>query len=155
MPPAFLYTLEQTAFSMWVRDSPSLFGFWFIISCHAVGMALLVGASAVIDLRILGVAKDLPLSMLKRLYPIIWAGFWIQVVSGGVLLIGYPTKSLMAPAFYVKMAFIAAAMVVMVKLGQRMFEQARSLAIWSMVLWFGAITAGRLIAYTAKYVTYP
>ena len=164
MPPAFLYTLEQTAFSMWVRDSPSLFGFWFIISWHALGMALLVGASAVIDLRILGVAKQLPLALLKRLYPVIWAGFWVQVISGVVLLIGYPTKSLTTPAFYVKIAMIAAAMVVMVRLARKLpvsldetapIAQTRSLAVWSMVLWFGAISAGRLIAYTAKYVTYP
>jgi hypothetical protein len=164
VPPYFLYTIEQTAFSGWVRDSPSIFGFWFIISCHAIGMALLVGASAVIELRILGVARDLPLSMLKRLYPIIWAGFWIQVVSGAVLLIGYPTKSLMAPAFYVKIAFIAAAMVVMVRMDKRLpsadagtplLHQLKPLAVWSAALWLGAISAGRLIAYTAKYITYP
>ena len=62
VPPAFLQTIEQSAVSSWIRDSSSLFGFWFVISVHAIGMALLVGASAVIDLRILGVAKDLPLA---------------------------------------------------------------------------------------------
>jgi hypothetical protein len=30
-----------------------------------------------------------------------------------------------------------------------------ALAKWSLVLWFGAITAGRLLAYTYKYLTYP
>ena len=127
-------------------------------------MALLAGTSAVIDLRLLGVAKELPLSLLKRLYPIIWAGFWLQVGSGTVLLIAYPTKSLTSPAFYVKIALIAAAMVVMVALDRRlpsgvieapMLARGRALAIWSLVLWFGAITAGRLIAYTAAYSMYP
>ena len=164
MPPYFLYTIEQTALSVWVRDSPSLFAFWFIIAFHAIGMGLLVGSSAVIDLRILGVARELPLAMLRRLYPVIWAGFWIQIVSGTLLLIGYPTKQLTTPAFYVKMVLIAAAMVVMVRLGKRLpaslaeapaFEHARPLAIWSAVLWFGAIAAGRLIAYIATYITYP
>ena len=127
-------------------------------------MAVLVGTSTVIDLRLLGVAKDLPLSMLKRLYPIVWAGFWLQVVSGIVLLIAYPTKSVTSPAFYVKLAFIAAATVVMVRLKRRLpsdvgevplFARRRALAIWSLVLWFGAISAGRLIAYTAVYPMYP
>jgi hypothetical protein len=127
-------------------------------------MAVLVGTSTVIDLRLLGVAKDLPLSMLKRLYPIVWAGFWLQVVSGIVLLIAYPTKSLTSPAFYVKLALIAAATVVMVRLKRRLpsdvgevplFARRRALAIWSLVLWFGAISAGRLIAYTAVYPMYP
>jgi hypothetical protein len=164
LPPAFLQAIEQSAVSGWIRDSPSLFAFWFIISVHAIGMALLVGVSAVIDLRLLGVAKDLPLSLLKRLYPIVWAGFWLQVVSGTVLLIGYPTKSLTSPAFYVKLALIAGAMVVMITLERRlpsdvgeapMVARGGRLAIWSLVLWFGAVTAGRLIAYTAAYPLYP
>lgn len=115
-------------------------------------MALLVGASAVIALRILGVARDLPLETLRRFYPAVWAGFWLQVVSGVLLLIGYPTKSLTTPAFYLKLACIAAAMVVMLRLRDRW---TRALASWSLALWLGAITAGRLIAYTARYVTYP
>ena len=164
MPPAFLETLEGTALSTWIRDSTSIFGFWFIISFHALGMSLLVGASVVIALRLLGVARELPLPILNRLYPIVWTGFWIQIVSGVLLLIGYPTKSLTAPVFYTKLAFIAAAMVVMVRLRKNLpsgIDDApvaaamRSLAGWSLALWFGAITAGRLIAYTAKYATYP
>lgn len=164
MPPSFLHTIEQTALSTWLRDSPSLFGFWFILSLHAVGMALLVGASAVVGLRTLGVARELPLSTLGRLYPIMWTGFWIQVVSGVLLLIGYPTKSLTTASFYVKLAFIAAAMVVMVRLEKTlragpgdapMFAAGKRLAIWSILLWLGAITAGRFIAYTAKYAMYP
>lgn len=125
---------------------------------------MLVGASVVIDLRILGVARELPLSMLKRLYPMIWAGFWIQVVSGVLLLIGYPTKSLTTQVFYIKLALIAAAMVVMLRLEKKlpsglseapMFVGGTPLALWSLILWFGAITAGRLIAYMAKYLAYP
>ena len=127
-------------------------------------MALLVGTSTVIDLRLLGVAKELPLSTLKRFYPTIWTGFWLQVVSGLVLLVAYPTKSLTSPAFYIKLALIAAAMGVMVRLERRlpsgdteapMFSGGRPLAVWSLVLWFGAIAAGRLITYTAAYSIYP
>jgi hypothetical protein len=127
-------------------------------------MALLVGTSTVIDLRLLGVAKELQLATLKRLYPMIWTGFWLQVVSGLVLLVAYPTKSLTSPAFYIKLALIAAAMGVMVRLERRLpsgdgeaplFTSGRPLAIWSLVLWFGAITAGRLITYTAAYSIYP
>jgi hypothetical protein len=164
LPPAFLETIEGTALSTWIRDSSSIFGFWFIISFHALGMSLLVGASIIIALRLLGVGRELPLPILNRLYPIVWAGFWIQIVSGILLLIAYPTKSLTAPVFYSKLAFIATAMVVMVRLRKTLpsgIDDApvapgmQSLASWSLVLWFSAITAGRLIAYTAKYATYP
>ena len=164
MPPTFLYAIEQTAFSTWLRDSTSLFGFWFVLSLHAIGMALLVGGSAIVALRLLGTADDLPLPELTRFYPLIWIGFWLQIVSGVLLLIGYPTKSLTTPAFYLKIAFIAAAMIVMTRIRRRLAAApadagaaipARALAAWSLVLWFGAITAGRFIAYTAPYITYP
>jgi hypothetical protein len=163
VPPEFLYTIEQTAFSTWLRDSQSVFGYWLVIACHAIGMGLLVGMSAIVALRLLGVARDQPLPALRRVYPLIWAGFWIQLVTGVVLVVGYPTKSFMTPAFHVKMVCIAAAMVVMVRLEKRLAVDAggqrdaggRPLAIASLVLWFGALAAGRLIAYTAEYSTYP
>jgi len=126
-------------------------------------MGLLVGASAVIDLRILGVAKDLPLSPLKGLYRIIWIGFAIQVVSGTLLLIAYPTKALTNPDFYLKLTLVALAVVVMQKLKTKVFEDAslndstmmmkgRALAMWSLLLWFGVVTSGRMLAYTYVYI---
>jgi hypothetical protein len=127
-------------------------------------MALLVGASTVIDLRILGIARELPLPPLKRLYPIIWLAFWIQVVSGSLLLLSYPTKALTNLDFYLKLALIGAAMGVMQRLKISVFEHPRSgepdrtvrrLAIWSLVLWAAAITAGRFLAYTYTYLVYP
>src|SRR5438309_484776 len=55
--PVFLHTLEESSLSTWIRDSPSIFAYWFILTWHAIGMGLAVGASAVIDLRLLGVAR--------------------------------------------------------------------------------------------------
>src|SRR6476469_1080553 len=158
--PHFFLTIEDSGLSMWVRDNP----FWAILSAHALGMALLVGASLIVALRLLGVPADLPLAPLKRLYSFIWVGFWIQVVSGLLLLIGYPTKSLTNPDFYLKLVLIAIALVVMQKLKNRVFSdpamnegimmaKGRAFAIWSLLLWIGAVTAGRLLAYTYSTLT--
>ena len=163
--PLIFKTIEESGLSTWIRDSPSIFAFWFILSLHAIGMGLLVGASAIIDLRILGVAKDLPLSPLKGLYRIIWIGFAIQVVSGTLLLIAYPTKALTNPDFYLKLTLVVIAVVVMQKLKTRVFDDAglsdstmmmkgRALAMWSLVLWFGVVTSGRMLAYTYVYIKY-
>src|SRR6185295_8022508 len=163
--PVIFQTIEESGLSSWIRDSPSVFAFWFILSVHAIGMGLLVGASAVIDLRILGVARDLPLSPLKGLYRIIWIGFWIQVISGSLLLIAYPTKALTNLDFYLKLTLIGLAVAVMQMMKKRVFGDAslteaammakgRSLAIWSLVLWVGAVTAGRFLAYTYSYIKY-
>jgi hypothetical protein len=164
--PQVFQTIESSALSTWIRDSPSLLGFWFILAVHAVGMTLLVGASAVIDLRILGVARDLPLTPLKKLYGIIWIGFWLQFVSGTLLLIASPTKSLTNLDFYLKMLLIALAVVAMQIMKTRVFSESslsdaermakgKALAAWSLIFWAGAVTAGRLIAYTYTYVSYP
>jgi len=162
---SIMKAVEESGLSVWIRDSPSLFAYWFILSFHALGMGMAVGASVVIDFRILGIARDLPLSPLKGLYRIIWAGFWLQVVTGILLLIAYPTKALTNPDLYIKLTLIGIALAVMKKIQWRVFndssltEQAmmlkgKSLAVWSLVLWLGVVTAGRLLAYTFTYINY-
>jgi hypothetical protein len=165
-PPLFLQTIEETSFSTWLRESESPFAFYFILLFHTFGLALLVGANTVVDLRLLGVARGIPLAPLKRLFGIMWIGFAINAVTGVLLVIAYPTKSLTNIDFYIKLTLIGFAVWVMQRLKSRVFEDsslseetmtARGLALakWSLFLWFGAITAGRLLAYTYKYLTFP
>ena len=156
--------IEATGLSVWIRESDSFFSFWLILSVHAIGMGLLVGASVLIGLRILGLAPDLPLAPMKRFYRFIWAGFWIQVASGLLLLLAYPTKSLTNPLFYVKLTLIGLAVVSMQMLRNRVFADSslneatmmargRLFAIWALVFWVAAVTAGRLLAYTYTILT--
>jgi len=163
--PIIFKTIEETGISTWIRDSPSIFAYWFILSSHAIGMGLLVGASVVIDLRLLGVARDLPLAPLKGLYRVIWIGFWIQIVSGSLLLIAYPTKALTNPDFYLKLTLIGFAVAIMHTIRKRVFTDSalnesemmmkgKALAVWSLIIWTGAVTAGRLLAYTYNYLKY-
>jgi hypothetical protein len=160
--PHFFLTIEESGLSNWVRENP----FWAILSAHALGMALLVGASLVIALRILGFAPDLPLAPLKRLYPLIWVGFWIQVVTGVLLLVGYPTKSFTNWVFYFKLVVIALGMGAMLMLKKRVFSdpgmsepdmmaEGKALAICSLVFWLGVVTSARMLAYTYTYISYP
>jgi hypothetical protein len=165
-PPLFLQTIEETGFSTWLRESDSPFAFYFILLFHTFGLALLVGANVVLDLRLLGFARGIPLAPLQRLFRIMWIGFSINAVTGILLVIAYPTKSLTNWDFYLKLAVIGLAVWVMQRLKAEVFEDASlseadmmlrgaTLAKLSLFLWFGAITAGRLLAYTYKYLTYP
>jgi hypothetical protein len=117
-------------------------------------------------LRLLGVARAIPLAPLKRLFPIMWIGFAMNAVTGILLVIAYPTKSLTNLDFYIKLAIIGVGVWVMQKMKTQVFEDASlseadmmargaALAKWSLILWFGAIAAGRLLAYTYKYLTFP
>ncbi len=166
LPPLLLRTIEESGFSTWLRESESPFAFYFVLLFHTFGLALLVGANAVIDLRLLGIERDIPLAPLKRLFGIMWLGFAINAASGALLLIAYPTKALTNPVFYIKLTLIGFAVWVMTKLQSLVFDDSslneaamiargRTLAKWSLFLWIGAITAGRLLAYTYKYVTFP
>jgi hypothetical protein len=164
----FLAWVESTALSQWIVGSPSMFAFPGILTFHAIGMGFAVGISAALNLRILGVAPGVPLADMRRFMPFLWGGFWMNAVSGVLLLIGYPTKALTNPVFYLKLILIAVAMALLVRISRRAFASGRGgasdaagsitqslkrLAIASLVCWAGAITSGRLLAYTYHRLT--
>lgn len=154
MDPFFSW-IEHWALSVWIRESLSIFAFPAILTLHTLGLALLVGANAAIDLRILGVAKSMPLAPLERFFPLAWGGFWVNVVSGVLLLIAYPAKALTNPLFFVKLTLIAFAAWTAVAIRRAVFRtpqrdpsRGRRLAAASLFLWTAAIVSGRLLAYT-------
>jgi hypothetical protein len=160
---SFLGWLEATDFSVWLREATTVWAFPFVISCHTVGMGLVAGISAAIDLRILGCAPGVPLMETKRFVPFLWFGFWLNAVSGVGLLIAYPTKAVTNPMFYLKLSFIALAVVFFRLIQKRVYSdpnldetpvprRGRRLAVASLVCWAGAITAGRLLAYTYRHL---
>jgi hypothetical protein len=160
---AFLIWLETSALSIWVRESPSLFAFPTVLSFHTLGMGIVAGLSAAMDLRILGFAPRVPLTQMKRYFPVLWFGFWLNAASGVVLLIGYPTKALTNPVFYGKLVCVALGAVVQLLIRRRVLDnvnddapvpkRGRMLAAASLVLWAAAITSGRFLAYTYVKLT--
>ena len=149
MDPFFIW-LEATAISTWVRESTSVFAFPGILSLHALGMGLVAGLNAAIALRILGIAPQVPFPEIKRFLPVMWFGFWLNAVSGVLLLLAYPTKALTNPVFYLKLFLIALAVTSAVKAATK---ESRLWASLSLAGWTGAITAGRLLAYTYTRLT--
>lgn len=153
-------SIENSGFAVWVRESESLLAYPLVISLHTIGLAFLVGTSVMICLRVLGVARGLPLPPMKALLPIMWAGFWVNAFSGVVLLIAAATAMLTNPLFYLKMlALLSAAVSMRVLEREAIFREAvgataapvtvkaESLAGSILVLWTGAIAAGRWTAY--------
>jgi hypothetical protein len=149
----FLSWLEATQVSEWVRESPSLFAFPAILSLHTIGMGLAAGVNAAIAFRLLGLAPGVPLVALRKLLPAMWFGFWLNFVSGIGLLLGYPTKALTNPDFYLKLALIAVGVWLVGRIQVRIgVGKLKGLAVASLVCWGGAITAGRLLAYTYRHL---
>ena len=163
--PLFLRSIEESSFSTWMRESDSPFAFYCVLLFHTFGLALLVGANTLVDLRLLGFFPSTPLAPLKRFFRIMWLGFGINAATGALLLISYPTKALTNPVFYTKLLIIGFAIWVLTKQQKvlavkavteaGMMARGATLAKWSLVLWVGAISTGRLLAYTFKYITFP
>ena len=74
-PPLFLQTIEDTGFSTWLRESESPFAFYFILLFHTFGLALLVGANMIVDLRLLELRAAYRSRRSRRLFRIMWIGF--------------------------------------------------------------------------------
>jgi hypothetical protein len=163
MDPFFTW-IESWSLSIWLRESPSLWAFPFVLILHTVGLAFLVGANVALDVRVLGVAQGVPLRTLERYTLVMWSGFWINAVSGVLLLIAYPTKALTNPLFYVKLVLIGIGLGIAAKLRTRIRAlpvpeapvlppRLKALAVVSLVCWAAGITAGRLLAYTYSRLT--
>ncbi len=153
----WLAAIEQSAVSTWVRESGSIWAYPTILTLHTLGLGILVGANAALDLRLLGWGRRIPLADLEGLFTAMWAGFAVNAVTGLLLFAADATTKSVQWIFYVKLACIVLAVITMTRLKAVVFRPGRDhgavtarstrLAVASLVLWTGAITAGRFMAY--------
>jgi uncharacterized membrane protein len=160
----FLYAicqwLEQTTVGASIRES--LWMFPIIETIHIFGIISLVGATSILDLRLMGLTfRDEPVSKLaRRFLPWAWAGFLIQVATGVLLFSSEATKMYGNIGFEIKMLLIVVAGInafVFHEIAYRSVGKwdkdpvaplsARTAGLLSILLWFGIVAAGRWIAY--------
>lgn len=154
---SFFRSLQDSAFTEWFLGSESIWTYPTVLTLHTIGMAILVGASFVVHLRVLQVASGIPLQRLQQLYRFIWIGFIINLATGLVLFVTQAADRVVDPVFYVKIGSIATALWFGALVKRRAIDpgvvspgatrQSRSLAAASLGLWVVAIVAGRLMAY--------
>jgi len=156
-----LADIQQSGFSTWVRESPSMFGYPTFLFLHTVGLGVLVGTSVALDLRILGFGRATALLPMKKFFPLIGIGFWISLLSGTVLWAADAVTWSTDLVFYAKLLFIVLAMLAVHFIRRQVLNnpsaandplpgRAKLLAMTSLMLWVAAITAGRLTAYIGK-----
>jgi hypothetical protein len=151
--------IENSAYAVWVRESPSIFAYTSILSLHAIGLAIIVGINTLICFRLLGYVQEIPLAPLRKLFPWMYLGFAINAFSGGSLLAANLTADLGNWLFIAKLVFIALAMINLELTRMWIFDKpvlaapgalpkhSRTLAISALVLWGLAMVAGRFTAY--------
>jgi len=154
---ALLSWLEQTALARYVQENPV--GYPLVLTTHAVGMAVLAGIVLMINFRVLGFARTVPLHYFQRLLQLALVGFVLNLVSGVMLFVADASTHAANVAFLVKIALLITGGTLTIALARRLafaggvepasreFDTTRQLAAVSVLVWVGVIVAGRLIAY--------
>lgn len=131
----------------------------FMMDLHFVGLVLLMGTVGMLDLRLLGFAKQIPIGALHRLLPWAMVGFGLNLVTGVLAFTGMDQFYTYDWAFWLKiLAILLAGLNVAAFYLTGAFESveglgpgadAPPLAKWiagtSLFLWFAVITLGRYI----------
>lgn len=128
-----------------------------VLTLHTTGMAVLVGASWVLDLRLLGVNRNVPLAAYRWVFRAVAIGLIVNLITGVLLFMKNATTWGTALPFLAKMAFVVASAATILPIRtyvlnsgagpSKISDRARMLAIASIVAWTAAVTAGRLLAY--------
>jgi hypothetical protein len=128
---------------------------------HILAIAVVMSSALMIDLRLIGiVGRDQPIERVStRFFPLIWWVVLVLLITGIIMIVGEPARSLQNPIFQLKMALLIVALVVTYVL-QRLSTNktlaeghaalsAQAMAVVSILLWTGIIFSGRWIAYFA------
>lgn len=132
---------------------------------HFLGMSVLIGTVGIVDVRILGFAKVLPIAQLEKLVPLGLAAFAVNAATGFVFIagnpVGGPLPYLENLALQLKLLLVLLAAINLlifyftgiakatdsVAPSESAPLSAKVIAATSLVLWFGVIFFGRLIMY--------
>jgi hypothetical protein len=149
--------LESLSLATWVRESPSVWAMPAALTLHTTGMAVLVGACWVLDLRLLGIGRAIPLSAFRWVFSVVAVGLVVNITTGILLFAQNATTWGTSIPFLVKMILVVASAATLMPLRSLVMQSdgkqgevganARWLAIVSILAWAGAVTAGRLLAY--------
>lgn len=153
----FLEWLQTTRPALFVAET--LWAYPLFETLHTIGMTLLVGSLGLVNLRVLGFKRELPIVGTLDFLPLAWLGFTINLISGLALFSSDAVYFWSSITFRVKLTLILLGGINAFVLGQSIFREARAgyttaagpgvklAAASSLLFWLGAIAAGRLIAY--------
>lgn len=148
--------LDATPLSIWLKESPSVWSNPTVLTLHTMGLSVLVGACGVLDLRLLGVSRGIPIAAFRWVFRAVAIGLSVNLVTGVLLFIKNPVTWAASVPFLVKMLLVVASVATVVPIRRFVLSDAangdvtasvRGLAVVSIVAWSAAVTAGRLLAY--------
>jgi len=158
----FLAWLEASGLGVALRGS-GVWTYGILNLFHILGLSLLFGSIVLLDLRMLGLWRSIPLTALSLpVVPLAAIGFILAICSGISMISVNATEYYGNPfMFYVKFPAIALGVVNIIVLGlmpawkekdkrELSSREQRHLALFggiSLVIWTTAIVGGRMIGY--------
>jgi hypothetical protein len=123
-----------------------------------IGLCLLFGVALILNLRLLGVLKNVSFAALHRLLPLGILGFAINTLTGMLFFVGTPEQYTQNIAFYWKVAFMMIASLSVLYLtffdepwsvgsGDDAPVTAKIVAASTIFLWLGVLYCGRMLPY--------
>ena len=145
-----LVWIENTSLALWVGTS--LWAYPFLLSAHITGLAVIVGILAMRDFHLLGFINGVTDANFLELRKLAYCGFVINGVSGLMLFSSQASYLSTNLPFLTKLFFIGSGIFLASQIYKKIEKKqgrtsTKILAILSLLSWFGAIIAGRLIAY--------
>lgn len=148
--------LERWPPALWLRES--IWAYPAVNALHIVAIALLLGATVILDARLLGFAAQVPVAHVARAaWPFAVGGVLLALATGPMLFIVQPAEYLVNPAFFWKFVLLGAALTNValfhlsfpgVLRGERPVSTGvKAVAALSLLLWLAVLFAGRLIAF--------
>jgi len=132
----------------------------FCESLHFAGLALLLGVAGMFDLRLMGMMKRVPISVVADFMPWAVVGFAINLTTGLIFVISEPAQYFSNPTWWVKVAFLVAAGVNAIVYQSGFAWRAAQLppdvdtptsfkiiGALSLASWFGVLWAGRMLPF--------
>jgi hypothetical protein len=145
-----LLAYENGVVGTFIRES--VWGYPWVLSFHAVGMATVLGVALMLCLRVLGFAKGISITAFDKLFTVGWVGFILNLCSGIILFAGTSSIYFYQWAFQLKLGAILAGGILLklvmnsVRANDSDSKQ-KLLAALCMTCWMVGVITGRLMAY--------
>ena len=149
---------ESSSIHQWIISNNSSVIVFEIM--HFFGLCLLLGALLIIDLRMLGRLKLVPIHTIHSLLPVVFIGFGLNLLSGVLFVFYDPGRYLINIGFHIKMALVVLAGLNALFYYWKIHPQmagwhenaatpaiARFVGASSLILWYGVLVSGRFIPY--------
>lgn len=155
-PTDFYHSVTATALSQFIQKTHGMIASIQMVHIICLACVFALGLALALSLAGSGFDSESMDSLSRRFVPAIWIFVALLLVSGSLLIIAEPIRSLPKPVFYIKMALVVLAVSMTSAIARRARRAqragapapvSRSLAVVYMLIWCSIIVAGRMIAY--------